>query len=299
MPQSNGNRLASRWGAMKRGFRGVLLVGTIALAGAWAPAVADVPAPALMVGQGEDDTATLRRSLDVAQAAYQQVLAAGVPPAGATPEEVLEHHHLMGEWVAGLQHTLEATERLPGARQRLAEQEAHTREWTAFPTPPPYSILLVDQLRESLDTATFKVQAATSRAALQEQEATEAEQRYKAAEITKRQSEESAARAEATGQRDRQLWLLDLARLHSRAAAASLQAARQQRAVAMAEAAEQRELGRLLEKQVTVARQTARFSQANLDAVLADLDRRRTVLEKQESSARAAGQRSRQALVLA
>jgi small-conductance mechanosensitive channel len=271
----------------------------ICLAGVRAPAALAGGVPSTSVVQAGEEGASLRRSLEAAQAAYRQVLTADGPPTGATREEVLERNHLMGELVASLQHTLEATERLPDLRRRVAAQEMRTREWTAFPNPPPYSILLADQLRTALDTASYKAQAADARAGLLRQQEAEGEQRHKAAEIAKRQSEERATQVGTTEQRDRHLWLVDLASLRSRAAAASLEEARALRAVTAAEADEQRELVRLLERQVATARKTANFSQTDLDLVLAELDRRRTVLEKQADQSRTASQRSRQALVTA
>ncbi|HTH15136.1 MAG TPA: mechanosensitive ion channel domain-containing protein [Magnetospirillum sp.] len=282
----------------KFGLRALLLVGMLCLASGQAAAIPPSEAAPTAVEAG-DETASLRRSLEAVQATYRQALTANERPAGATREEVVERNQLMGELVASLQHALEAAERLPSLRRRVAAQETRTREWTAFPNPPPYSILIVDQLRAALNTATFKVQAADARTGLLKQQEVEAEQRYKAAEIAKRQGEEGAAQAVAAEQRERQLWLVDLANLRSRAAAASLEENRNLRSVTGAEADEQRELLRLLEKQVATARQTAQFSQADLDAVLADLDRRRTILEKQADLARAASQRSRQALVAA
>lgn len=281
------------------GLRGLLVVGMICLAGAQAPVALAGGAPSAPEVQAGKEGAGLLRSLEAARAAYQQALGTDEPPTGATREEVLERNHLMGGLVASLRHALEAQERLPELRRRVAAQEKRTREWTAFPTPPPYSILVVDQLRAALDTAAFQVQAADARIRLLKQQEAEDEQRYKAAEIAKRQSEERVAQAKATQQRDRQLWLVDLAGLRSRAAAASLEEARTLRTVTALEGGEQRGLVGLLEKQVATARQAAQFSQADLDAVLSELDRRRTVQEKRAEQARAASQRSRQALAAA
>lgn len=284
--------------AVRLGLRVLVTAGIILLADGMAPAAAADEGGAA-TAQAEEDIAGLRRSLEAAQAAQGQILGAEAPPSGATQEEVLERNHLMGGLIASLRHTLEAKERLPELRRRVATQEKRTREWRAFPTPPPYSILMVDQLRAALDTATFQVQAADARIRLLKQQEAEDEQRYKAAETAKRQSEERVAQAKATQQRDRQSWLVDLANLRSRTAAASLEEARTLRTVTALEGDEQRILVGLLEKQVATARQAAQFSQADLDAVLSKLDRRRTLLEKRAEQTRAASLRSRQALASA
>lgn len=85
-----------------------------------------------------NDIASLRHSFEAAQATDRQVLTGTDLPAGATREEVLERNHLMEELVGSLRHALEATERLPDLRLRIAAQETRAREWAAFPNPPPY-----------------------------------------------------------------------------------------------------------------------------------------------------------------
>lgn len=277
----------------------ILLAGMICLAGAQVSAATAEGGPSASEAHAEDALSSLRRSLDTAQATYRRVLVTNEAPAGATGEEVLERNHLMGDLVASLQHTIEAAERLTELRERVVEQERRTREWAGFPTPPPYSILLVDQLRKALSTASFNVQAADARALLLKQQEAEGEQRYRAAEIAKRQGEERASQAVAADQRDRHLWLIDLANLRSRAAAASLEEARTWRTVTAAEEAEQQALVRLLEKQVATARQSAHFPQSDLDSVLRELDRRQGELKKQTDQARSASRRSHQALALA
>ncbi len=238
---------------------------------------------------------SLRHSLEMAKKAA----AASKSPVDARPEEVLEQKHLLGEIVASLQHSLDAMERLPELQQRAVQAEIRARDWTSFSNPPPYSILLVDRLREELDAAIFKAQAADARIDLLKRQGAEGGQRYKAAEVAKRQSDERVEETGATVSRDRQLWLGELVGLRARAAAASMEEARHLQALTLAEADEQRGQVRLLEKQIATARQTSFFSQADRDAVLADLDRKQPVLERQAEQAQAASQRSRQTLIQA
>lgn len=291
-------RIVLRAGLVRLGYLGLLLATLAAPAGAQSPVIPTAP-PSGASRQTGEDGAGLRRALEAAQAAFRQAVADTAVPAGASREEVLERNHLMGELVASLQHTIEATERLPELRQRVAAQEGRTRDWRAFPSPPPYSVLLVDQMRAALEAATVKVQGAEARAALLKDEEANEEQQYRAAEVARRQSVERAAGADTEDQRTRQRWLSELASLRLRVAAASLEEARTLRAVTVAEADEQRSLVALLERQVTTAQRATHFPRTDLETVLTGLDQRRTVLQQQVDVARAASLRSRQALTVA
>ncbi|GAB3129367.1 mechanosensitive ion channel domain-containing protein [Novispirillum itersonii] len=296
---------AFKVGILRLGILGLLVTAMTGPAGAQSPVLplagpAGGPAgTAASAPQSADDGAGLKRALEAAQAAFRRAAATVDLPVGASREEVLERNHLMGELVASLQHTIEATERLPELRQRVAMQEVRTREWSRFPSPPPYSILLVDQLRSALDAATVKVQGAEARVLLLKDQERDGEEQYREAEVARRQSEERAAEAGTEEQRNRQRWRSELAGLRLRAAAASLEEARALRAVTAAEADEQRSLVTLLDKQVAVARQTTHFPRADLETVLADLEHRRTDLEQKVDAARAASLRSRQELTAA
>lgn len=267
----------------------------VAAAGEAAPPAASSAAPAADTEQ----LAAIKASLAAAQDAYRQGIAVQVPPTGATAEELLERNHLLGELVANLEYARDGALRLPDLLQRQAEQQARARDWTAFPTPPPYSILFIDQLRDSLSASTFALQAANSRIELLDRKQGEDEAAYKAAEIAKRQEDEAAARAQTPEQKVRAVWRRDLAALKAKAAAAGLEEGRQLRAVAAAEAARQKAAIDLLQRQLGVAKQAARLPQEDLDAVLADLDRQQEALEKRLAAARQAGLQSRQALVQA
>lgn len=128
-------RIVLRAGLVRLGYLGLLLATLAAPAGAQSPVIPTAP-PSGASRQTGEDGAGLRRALEAAQTAFRQAVADTAVPAGASREEVLERNHLMGELVASLQHTIEATERLPELRQRVAAQEGRTRDWGAFPTPP-------------------------------------------------------------------------------------------------------------------------------------------------------------------
>lgn len=245
------------------------------------------------------DLETLRQSLDTARDAYRRAMADTAPPPGATPEELLARSHLQRELVTNLEQSLDMAQRLSDGQRRVDEQRTAAREWTGFATPPPYSVLLLDQLRKTQDDARFAAQSAAARITLLDQEAAKYEQELRAAEIERRQSEERLAAATTQEQRNRQSWLRDLAALEARAAAAGLEKTRRARKLTELQATETREVLALSERQVAVARRDSRLTQEELNAVLADIDRQRAALEKRQAAALAAGQRSQEALTQA
>lgn len=242
---------------------------------------------------------TLRHALDAAREAYRQTMADTALPPGATQEELLARSHLQRELVTNLEQSLEMAQRLPDSQRRVEEQRIAAREWTGFATSPPYSVLLLDQLRKAQDDARFAAQSAAARVTLLDQEAATHEQELRTAEIERRQSEERLAAATTQEQRNRQTWLRDLAALGARAAAAGLEQSRRARKLAELQAAEKRETLALSERQVAVARRDSRLTQEDLDAVLADIDRQRAALEKRQAAAQAASLRSQDALTQA
>jgi len=259
---------------------------------------ADTAPPATTAAPADEET-TLRRQIEAARDAYQHLIAQPSPPASATPDEILEQEHLQGALLRSLERRLDALQRLPSTLQRAAEKKAQVQEWQGFSAPPPYSILLVDQLRKAAEAAKLKLQASQAGKSLLAQQIDDGEKAFKAADIAQRQSDERFAQASTPEQRDRQGWLRDQAQLRAKVAAAAMSEARQLQAMTQAETDEVRQQIELLEKQLTVARSAMRFSQADLDGVLADIDRQRTILEKRGAQAQLAGQRSQRAWISA
>lgn len=280
--------------------RAIALIGLAFVAVISTPAKAAETAPSAVTAAAPmDEETTLRRQIEAARDAYQHLIVQPSPPASATPDEILEQEHLQGALLRSLERRLDALQRLPSTLQRAAEQKTQAQEWQGFSAPPPYSILLVDQLRKAAEAAKLKLQASQAGKSLLAQQIDDGEKAFKAADIAQRQSDERFAQASTPEQRERQGWLRDLAQLRAKVAAAAMSEARQLQATTQAETDEVRQQIELLEKQLTVARSAMRFSQADLDGVLVDLDRQRTILEKRGAQAQLAGQRSQRAWILA
>jgi small-conductance mechanosensitive channel len=234
------------------------------------PAATATPQDAAADSQAQVDS--LQAELDEARADYAR-LGKATAPAAALPAEVVERDYLLGELMAALERHLDIIARLPEALRRVADQEEKTRAWTANPTPPPVSILAVDHQRDLLEDTRARLKAATQREGFRDQQIAGEEKRLKANEILVRQQGERIDAAQTDADKTRETWLRDVARLRSRSAAASMAEAKAAKSIDHAEIAELRALAQVQELQLAEMRRNEHFTEAELNAVLADLDR--------------------------
>jgi small-conductance mechanosensitive channel len=229
-------------------------------------------AAASAASDAKAEATSLQAELDEARADYARASKVP-PPAAALPAEVVERDYLLGELMAALERHLDIIARLPEAMRRVADQEEKTRSWVANPNPPPVSILAVDRQRDLLEDTRARLRAATQREGFRDQQIAGEEKRLKASEIVVRQQGERIDAAEAEPQKSREIWLRDLARLRSRSAAASMAEAKAAKRIDHAEIAELRALAQVQELRLAELRSNEHFAEADLNAVLADLDR--------------------------
>lgn len=227
----------------------------------------------------EDDPAPLRKALDQARADYAQATRASALPTGATPEEGLERTYLLGELVAVLERSLDVLTRLPAITQQAADQDEKTKAWTANTTPPSVSLIAVDHVRDQLADVQSRLKAATVRLGFLDQQVIEEQKRLKSSEVEARQADEKIAQAATEDQRLRLTWQRDLAKLRARVAAASIDEANATKRMGSQEILELRSLATLLQNQLDEMRRNEHFTQAELDSVLNDLDRKAAELE--------------------
>jgi len=240
--------------------------------GGSAPAPSTTASAPSAAADAKSEVAAIQAELDQARADYARANKVP-PPAAALPSEVVERDYLLGELMAALERHLDIVTRLPEALRRVADQEEKTRAWVANPNPPPVSILAVDRQRDLLEDTRSRLKAATQREGFRDQQIAGEEKRLKASEIVVRQQGERIDSAESEPQKNRETWLRDLARLRSRSAAASMAEAKASKSLDHAEIAELRALAQVQEMQLAELRRNERFSEVDLNAVLADLDR--------------------------
>lgn len=214
----------------------------------------------------------------------------------ATSDDSLERTHLLSDLVAMLEQRKDVLRRLGEASQRVADQRSKTASWSKFEPPPPYSILMVDHIRQGLDDAQAEADSSAIRYKLETQEVDDSQKRLDGAEVQVRQASEKLLQASGQADHsrlDEQKLLADL-RVRDAAAAMSLGQARKLLTQQdMAEAGARTDLFR---KQLALAAQNSSFPRADLDGVLADLDAQQKKLNERLKAAEMEIGDSREAL---
>jgi len=244
-------------------------------------------AAAAKPAEPQKESDLLDQQLEQAEKEYEQANRSGPPPA-AQAAEVVERDYLLGELITALERHLDLIERLPEAQRRAKEQAEKTAAWVANPKPPSVSIVALDHQRDLLEDTRARLKAATQREEFRDQQITDEEKRLKSNEVTARQQEERIGAATSEADKARETWLRDLARLRARVAAANMGEASASQTIGRAEIAELRALAQLQERQLSEMAVNVHFTEAELNAVLADIERQVDQLQARQTRAQAA-----------
>lgn len=216
-------------------------------------------------------------------------------PSGITQSEIEELREaqikLVGSYDLQLR-ALEQTDRTAAART-AAENRA--RDWTGFETPPPYSLLRVDELRESAADVEDRVRLLEAGLTQLRIDTDRVQDDLRRAEQELRRSEEAFDAATSAEAKAQAAWRRKLAAARSRAAAAGATAVEW---IAKARgdrlAADRAELD-LLKRQIALASRDATFSQDDLAAVQKQLGDRVSATRRELAQLEAlVGQRLRE-----
>jgi small-conductance mechanosensitive channel len=161
--------------------------------------------------QAREDIA---KQLAAAQARLDALNASSDPLRGAPPgtlgSEVNERITLARQLVAIYQQELDLLDRTVASRARRADAEQDDKDWTSFPTPPPYSVLMVDALQDIEDNAESRIASAASRRALFERFSGDIAAKAKRSEAAARLAAEAADSARGTSNAASFEWQRDL-----------------------------------------------------------------------------------------
>lgn len=187
------------------------------------------------------------------------------PPPGTDAEEVQRRDQLAELLIFYNQATLHYLNELEDARlaRELAENKA--RAWTGFDEPPPYSILLVDQLRVQVDSARVDVEHLESSDLMFREGSDGFQQDLRNAQTRLRLAETSRDDAGNLMEEGRALWLRNLAQLEVHLAAVRTRLNDTARELNQAKLAVAKADLALAERRFTVARQSVRFERVDLD----------------------------------
>jgi small-conductance mechanosensitive channel len=229
--------------------------------------------------------------------AQQAATREGVP-AGVATDALIERRASAERLVRAYEQALDNERVLAETQARRTELAAKAAAWSGFPTPPPYSLLLVDELRSAAAAARDRLAAAEARGKLLEAQADTARERLGREQAAARQAAEQVEGA-PDGQRGALAWERDSAELRARFEGAMVGMTDGARRLAAEQAAEARDELALLDRQLQVASAQVVFPRADLDRILARLATERAGLEREAAQLRTREDARRKALAAA
>jgi len=224
----------------------------------------------------------------------------------APPEELRKRQRLLSELVNTLDRYAQGLRELREIRKTSSERSAEIRSWQGFTEKPPFSISVLDGLRDSiltqrLDLETFELRLTVAKGNLRKF-TNDLRESQKELRLASERLEKSVGAATE----GRQRWLLDLTRLQNDLNEAAIAFAETQRLMLEKATSDKKEYIRFLEQKLTVAEKVSPLSKADLEQKVQELDNQRRALErdlgrtvKEEDELRATIQRSRDALARA
>ena len=227
--------------------------------------------------------AELQVKLAEAQADLNRVVASlgastNLPP-GATAAEAIEYPSALQRLVRTYQLHVDDLAALEASRQGQEELSQTIQSWAGFDEPPPYSVLFVNDLRDTIQSLAARIRAAQAAGELIAKLLAAAEEvMTKSDESVRRLNEELEGSKEAAVMA-RLTWQRELERARGRVAAANLASLETKRQTANVELAANRQRLAFARRQLGLAARQVRFSQADLDTVMSNLTTEQRELE--------------------
>ncbi len=260
---------------------GVWFCVALGAAGQTAP-TAGLSTTAGLVAQLQSRLADAKTELGLAQSARAD---AAHPPPGATAAEAEEFEVLTEMLVRVYQEHIDQAVSLDDVWQRQGDLDQQIKGWTGFAEPAPYSILLADELRDSAQALATKVSASESTQSVLAALALDAEAGLKESDTRLRLLADQLETAKDATRLTRLTWQRALEQLRNRKLAAGVALNETRRRRMEVERAQDRRQLAFVQRQLTVASQHLRFSQADLDQVLAGLDAERRTVDRELAEA--------------
>jgi small-conductance mechanosensitive channel len=268
-----------------------LILTTIAAAQLSSPLTRPSPSsPAVTITDESTDTKTLESKLAEARANLAADEAAGETalanaPAGISAQDFTVRHAMLRRLVRQFEQQLSNAVELQAAKQRDQDAAREAKSWTRFADPPPYSILLTDQLRDEIDVEQLK--STSAQTAITTIDALVAEN-----QAALRQSEENIRRLNEQLERKpyqsdaRLKWQRDIERLQSQLSTAALGVLSSERQIREQNQDESRLRLELLQRQLAFATAGGvAFAQADFDKVYDRVEAERDDFERELSEA--------------
>ena len=203
----------------------------------------------------------LRRQIAQLRAELAKPLPA---PPGIGPDEIADLTEARNLLIGASEVQLHALAQLTKLRAGREAAEAVERNWRGFDEPAPYSILLVDELRDAAEAVRMRITAIERSSAHLKAEGERYAVDIRRAEEVLRRMQETVDRADQADERARATWRRDLAQLRLRAVASRATVAQLLTQAQSEEAATRKAELALLQHKLEIASPAATFSDDDL-----------------------------------
>lgn len=203
---------------------------------------------------------------ELAQINSPKTLRTGAPD-GVPESELQERRSLLQQLLNIYDRHLDELRRIDQTRQRLQEIERSAKEWNGFSTPPPYSILMLDDVRDTLRSMTVNLEGMQSRNTMIEHLEETAHGVLKQSEGQSRQAAERLEDAHDSVEAEKLTWTRNLWQLRTRVAAARSAMLETTQKQLHDEMAEVRQRIALVERQERAAEQEVQFTDQDYERI--------------------------------
>lgn len=208
---------------------------------------------------------------ELSEISSPQTLRKGAPP-GTTDTRLMERRSLLQQLMQIYEQHLDAVRKLDHMRLRVQEVERQNKEWDGFSTSPPYSVLMVDELRDAARSMALTAQGIQTRLTMTEGLAESTRRNLKASQEQARQASERLEGVEEPETREALTWERDLARLRERVESARTGMLEADKTQIQEELTEAQQRIALLDRQREVAAQQVEFTKQDYDKIKKRLD---------------------------
>jgi small-conductance mechanosensitive channel len=254
------------------------------------PAAGEAPAAAQPPETDEQLRARLQAQVDQARSVRERLAAdpaaLGAPP-GVPAEELTRARSALNQLVLSLENQLRLLGELQSVRAERREVEKSSRDWKGLGSPP-YSLLLVDDLHEGVESIRTTLNALAAQRVIAEREGERARQQAQRNEAELRRAREVAALA-GEDERAKRQWQAQLAAWSAESAAVA--STLYQRGVELVDeqVALENERLKFAERKLQVASGDFRFSKDDLATIRSREEQR---MERIRSARVKAGERA-------
>jgi len=210
--------------------------------------------------------ARLESQLEQARGQRERLIAdpavVGAPP-DVSPEELTLARSALNQLVVLLENQLRSLDEHQSVRAERQEVEKASQEWKGLGSPPPYSMLLVDDLQEGIDSIRTTLNALAAQRVIADRESERAREQAQRSDAALRRAREAALLAKDNERQARQ-WQAQVAEWSAMAAAAAV--AQLQRTVELVDdqTALENERLKFAERKLQVAASDFRFTRDDL-----------------------------------